>query len=115
MVEEYSYVVCFGELHCKGMYSAENLERSGFTPIFEYLFEHGFRIGGEKAKALFVCYILEDQYCRTIEDFWNLYDGVYELIQFTDKIELWDRKYNVYEGFRERLAQELRKLNLWSE
>lgn len=87
---------------------------SEYVPIFQYLSDKGFQLVGEMAKALFTCYILKEKYCRSMADFWILYEAVYKVVAFSKTVDLWDEKYNMYEGLRERLLKELDDSILWN-
>ena len=88
---------------------------SEFTPVFDYLFNKGFRIKEIMAKALFVSYILKKRYCKNIEDFEVLYEAVYHTVFFAESIELWDSNYRMYDGLKGILLQELDQIELWKE
>lgn len=86
---------------------------SEYAPIFQYLYNSGFRIGGEKARALFICYILKRQYCKDMDTFWILYEAVYEVVRYAESIQLWNPNYNMYDGLKERLLNELEQIDFW--
>lgn len=113
--KEYKYIINFEtEKETEGdIISIQSIRESRYTPIFKWFFEMGFRVIGEKANALFVCYILQRNYCCCMYDFWNLYEAVFELECFSKKVELWDSKYKLYEDLRQRLLEELDNNILW--
>lgn len=113
--KEYKYIINF-DLEKEmdgGIIPIQSIRDSKYTPIFKWFFDRGFRTIGEKANALFVCYILERPYCYCMYDFWNLYEAVFELEHFSKKVELWDAKYKLYEDLKQRLLEELDKNILW--
>lgn len=83
------------------------IQKSEYTPVFQYLSNKGFEISGEYARALFECYILKQTYCKSMDDFWVLYEAVYETVRFAQNVELWDPNYRVYDGLKGRLLMEL--------
>lgn len=81
--------------------------KSEFTPVFQYLSGKGFETSGEYAKALFECYILKQNYCRDMDDFWILYEAVSAVVNFAQSVVLWDPDYRIYDGLKGRLLMEL--------
>lgn len=112
--KEYKYIINFDEEKREGdIISIQSICECRYVPIFKWFFERGFRVTGEKANALFVCYILQKNYCFCMYDFWILYEAVFELEHFSKTVEIWNPEYKLYDDFRERLLDELDSIKVW--